>query len=215
MWWIQIASQWFVVSSSRWIRHSEDSQCLLLLHFLFQVNAAHALGNMLWLSYWPQAAFGVYLFIYLFEYWSEMSHPWACWMASLTRWMWVWWPGVGDGQGSLACWSPWGCKESDTSEWLNWTDLTSLVYVLQWAGRRGASLCSGGLSSEATVPWMLHVSDTHVPIALILQLLIPWGKAGNLPVHFNSVTQSCLTFCDPMDCSTPGLPVHHQLPNRI
>ena len=27
--------------------------------------------------------------------------------------------GVGDGQGSLACCSPWGCKESDTTEWLN------------------------------------------------------------------------------------------------
>ena len=26
------------------------------------------------------------------------------------------------------------------------------------------------------------------------------------------VTHSCLTLCDPMDCSTPGLPVHHQLP---
>ena len=30
-------------------------------------------------------------------------------------------------------------------------------------------------------------------------------------VQFSSVTQSCLTLCDPMDCSTPGLPVHHQL----
>ena len=29
---------------------------------------------------------------------------------------------------------------------------------------------------------------------------------------FSSVTQSCLTLCDPMDCSTPGFPVHHQLP---
>ena len=28
----------------------------------------------------------------------------------------------------------------------------------------------------------------------------------------SSVTQSCPTLCDPMDCSTPGLPVHHQLP---
>ena len=28
--------------------------------------------------------------------------------------------GVGDGQGSLACCSPWGCKESDSTEWLNW-----------------------------------------------------------------------------------------------
>ena len=31
-------------------------------------------------------------------------------------------------------------------------------------------------------------------------------------VQFSSVTQSCLTLCDPMDCSMPGLPVHHQLP---
>ena len=31
-------------------------------------------------------------------------------------------------------------------------------------------------------------------------------------IQFGSVAQSCLTLCDPMDCSTPGLPVHHQLP---
>ena len=31
-------------------------------------------------------------------------------------------------------------------------------------------------------------------------------------VQFSSVAQSCLTLCDPMNFSTPGLPVHHQLP---
>ena len=31
-------------------------------------------------------------------------------------------------------------------------------------------------------------------------------------VQFSSVAQLCPTFCNPMDCSTPGLPVHHQLP---
>ena len=31
-------------------------------------------------------------------------------------------------------------------------------------------------------------------------------------IQFSSITQSCLTLCDPMDCSTPYLPVHHQLP---
>ena len=31
-------------------------------------------------------------------------------------------------------------------------------------------------------------------------------------VQFSSAAQSCLTLCDPMNCSTPGLPVHHQLP---
>ena len=32
----------------------------------------------------------------------------------------VWTPGVGDGQGGLECCNSWGCKESDTTEWLNW-----------------------------------------------------------------------------------------------
>ena len=31
-------------------------------------------------------------------------------------------------------------------------------------------------------------------------------------VQFSSVAQSCLTLCNPMNCSMPGLPVHHQLP---
>ena len=34
-----------------------------------------------------------------------------------------WTPGVGDGQGGLACWGSWGRKESDTTEQLNWTEL--------------------------------------------------------------------------------------------
>ena len=32
------------------------------------------------------------------------------------------------------------------------------------------------------------------------------------PIQFSSVGQLCLTLCIPMNCSTPGLPVHHQLP---
>ena len=35
-----------------------------------------------------------------------------------------WTPGVGDGQGGLACCDSWGRKESDTTEWLNWTELS-------------------------------------------------------------------------------------------
>ena len=45
-------------------------------------------------------------------------------------------------------------------------------------------------------------------------------RKGKVPRHylysprsqFSSVAQLCLTLCDPMDCCTPGLPVHHQLP---
>ena len=35
-----------------------------------------------------------------------------------------WTPGVGDGQGGLACCDSWDRKESDTTERLNWTELT-------------------------------------------------------------------------------------------
>ena len=37
-----------------------------------------------------------------------------------------------------------------------------------------------------------------------------WGWFWN--VQFSSTAKSCLTLCNLMDCSTPGIPVHHQLP---
>ena len=42
----------------------------------------------------------------------------------------VWTPGVCDGQGGLACWNSWGHKESDTTEWLNWTETS--VMLMPW-----------------------------------------------------------------------------------
>ena len=46
---------------------------------------------------------------------------WDGWMASPTQWTWIWASSrVGEGQGGLACCSPRGHKESDTTEWLNW-----------------------------------------------------------------------------------------------
>ena len=39
-----------------------------------------------------------------------------------------WTLGVGDGQEGLACCGSWGCKESDTAEWLNWTDRDKSVH---------------------------------------------------------------------------------------
>ena len=42
-----------------------------------------------------------------------------------------WTPGVGDGQGGLVCCSSWGCKESDMTEWLNWTELNWRWNVLE------------------------------------------------------------------------------------
>ena len=45
-----------------------------------------------------------------------------------------------------------------------------------------------------------------------LRLLDPHDMCS---VQSSSVAQSCPTLCDPMDCSTPGLPIHHQLPEFI
>ena len=44
-------------------------------------------------------------------------------------------------------------------------------------------------------------------VEIVLPITIKWNS-----VQFSSVTQSCLTLCDPMNHSMPGLPVHHQLP---
>ena len=62
--------------------------------------------------------------------------------------------GVGDGQGSLACCSPWGCKESDMTERLNWTEgfsehlQSSCTEQHWWASFMCQDLGAGGYCSE-------------------------------------------------------------------
>ena len=48
-------------------------------------------------------------------------------------------------------------------------------------------------------------------------LLISWLRSPTalISAQFSSVSQLCLTLCDPMHGSTPGFPVHHQLPELI
>ena len=50
---------------------------------------------------------------------DEMA-GWHCWLDGCES---EWTPGVGDGQGGLVCCDSRGCKESDMTEWLNWTKL--------------------------------------------------------------------------------------------
>ena len=55
-------------------------------------------------------------------------------------------------------------------------------------------------------PWIRVISSESVPC-------IRWPKVHVISrVQFSSVAQPCLTLCNPMDCSRPGLPVHHQCP---
>ena len=51
----------------------------------------------------------------------------------------------------------------------------------------------------------------HKKLDMTEQLtLFQYKRSTNVQV--SSVTKSCLTFCNPVDCSTPGFPIHHQLP---
>ena len=51
---------------------------------------------------------------------------------------------------------------------------------------------------------------------IFVEFLLGESKFSNniikISLHFSSVAQSCPTLCDPVNHSTPGLPVHHQLP---
>ena len=52
------------------------------------------------------------------------------WHHRLDRHEFEWTPGVGHGQGILACCDSWGCKESDTTERLNWTECIVIIHNL-------------------------------------------------------------------------------------
>ena len=51
----------------------------------------------------------------------------------------------------------------------------------------------------------------HIYLLPVYPLLYSSSEYYHLSVQFSLVSQSCLTLCDPMDCSMPGVLVHHQL----
>ena len=69
----------------------------------------------------------------------------------------------------------------------------------------------------SVLPPVLSVIWSIFSAPVILSLLFESMNCGKLAckhssVQFSSVAQSCPTLCDPMNCSMPDLPVHHQLP---
>ena len=73
--------------------------------------------------------------------------------------------GVVDVQGSLVCYSPWGPKESDTTEWLNWTEYVN-NYLSAIQETRAQSLSQEDPLEKAT----------HSSILSILAWKIPWTE---------------------------------------
>ena len=89
----------------------------------------------------------------------------------------------------------------------------------QWVGGSNSVM-------HISIPWLYQTTDTFNSSELLQHCLYHlFGKYHLLSytvylilhmnifsVQFSSVAQSCPTLCDPMNHSTPGLPVHHQLP---
>ena len=100
----------------------------------------------------------------------------------------------------------------------SWTKLvlTSLCSVLN--GCHSFRACALSLSClRGSVTHQHHPGTHHHPLlhgssAPMLLPLQPVLHAVSSSVQFSSVAQSCPTLCDPMNRSTPGLPVHHKLP---
>ena len=68
------------------------------------------------------------------------------------------------------------------------------------------------LLPSSSLPGFVSLSFCQWFTNILQWMLISFFTFYSSSVQFSSVAQSCSTLCDPMECSTPGLPVHHQLP---
>ena len=94
-----------------------------------------------------------------------------------------WTLGVGDGQGGLACCGLWDCKELDTAEWLNWTEMLMTPIMLLHSGSLLPSL------------------KPHIQL---LNYISTWTKQNHLKVHVCKI--ELLIVKSPQICSN-SLPI--------
>ena len=122
-------------------------------------------------------------------------------------------PGVGDGQGGLWCCSPWGPKELDTTEWLNWlTPFTNEELETWWLSV--THLSSKNLEGGDGIKPSVGIWTPRLMIYLLHQGSI-WSAQESWPGIQAKLLQSCLTFYDPTDCRPPGSSVHGILQGRF
>ena len=95
---------------------------------------------------------------------------------------------------------------SNLSLYCSWKMLQVCSYLhLLSVWRSGTSLDFSGFWGKTLSPYLPMVIHITRRIKSVVIYVV------NL-VHFSSFAQSCPTVCKPRDCSMPGLPVHHQLP---
>ena len=81
-----------------------------------------------------------------------------------------WTPGVGDGQGGLACCDSWGRKVSETTEWLNWTEV-KYISVWKWIRKSKKKVCRG----ENKKPYV-NIKSIYRRSKAIVSLVLFYGN---------------------------------------
>ena len=93
-------------------------------------------------------------------------------------------PEIGKGQGSLACCSPWGCKESNTTERLNWESGGSHRHKPLWLlvlGVWGASPSSESLKSWGATYWIqILCSSQSTGVTSSPPIACCWARVGSM-----------------------------------
>ena len=80
-------------------------------------------------------------------------------------------PGAGDGQGSSACCSPWGCKESDKTEWLSWTELIPhIIQVENYLLSLGCSLKTIFLTADNVKLGRIFYTQVYFKKSLMISI---------------------------------------------
>ena len=83
-----------------------------------------------------------------------------------------WTPGVGDGQGGLVCCDSWGCKESDMTEQLNWTDWTCYLEFFHLNMQVPISISHSPPSPDTSFKVRTTVYWVVIALAAILPLIL-------------------------------------------
>ena len=96
-------------------------------------------------------------------------------------------------------------------------DGAGLVGEASWGNRDVPSnpllgrFLDGQESQERAPGFFLLFVGIYLLYNVVLASAVQQSESS-IHIYISSVAQSCPTLCNPMDCSTPGLPVHHQLP---
>ena len=137
----------------------------------------------------------------------------------------------GVGNGNLLQYS---CQENPTDRGA-WSVVHGITKKLDLTERLSTHMCHKGQPSNSGSPYMcslswlfaslqmkpemksmsIHFKEVLLSLSNMFWGSITWKGIFWMGQSVSSVAQWCLTLCNPMDCSTPGFPVHHQLPDAM